>query len=175
MKKTKYVLALLAVVMLLAAGIGQAMAYFTTYTEAEGGITIWLGDDTQITEEFSNWNKTLTIENEEGEPVFVRAKVFYAPDSLSVASSGEGWSAGEDGYIYYGNSLAAGEKANVLNVKIDHIPEDVVHGDSFNVIVVYESTPVFYREDGTPYADWDSELVVTKRTGSAVTEGGGES
>ena len=50
MKKTKYLLTLLAAGTILTAGIGQAMAYFTTYVEAEGNFTIRLGDETKITE-----------------------------------------------------------------------------------------------------------------------------
>ena len=29
---------------------------------------------------------------------------------------------------------------------------------SFNVVVIYETTPVLYREDGTPYADWSAKV-----------------
>ena len=42
-------------------------------------------------------------------------------------------------------------------------------GDSFHVAVIYESTPVRYNADGTPYADWDEVL------NSVTMEGGVES
>lgn len=41
-------------------------------------------------------------------------------------------------------------------------PED---GESFNVIVIYESTPVRYDENGEPYADWSETLDVVTATG----------
>lgn len=50
MKKTKYFLAFLAAVMVLTAGVGQAMAYFTTYTEVKGLKVVRIGDETTITE-----------------------------------------------------------------------------------------------------------------------------
>ena len=173
MKKTKYLLTLLAAGTILTAGIGQAMAYFTTYVEAEGNFTIHLGDETTITETFTNWTKTLTIKNEEGsEPVFVRAKAFYAPESLTLTYTGEGWSKGDDDYYYYNVVLGGGESAKPLEVKIENIPIDVAKGDVFNVIVIYESTPALYDETGeNPYADWTSELVVTGRTESSAKPG----
>lgn len=192
MKKTKYLLTLLAAGTILTAGIGQAMAYFTTYVEAEGNFTIRLGDETKIVEKFENWVKELKVSNEEGsEPVFVRAKAFYAPDTLTLEYSGDGWSLGEDSYYYYNVPVNAGEATESLKVAINNIPTDVAKGDVFNVIVIYESTPVLYHEDGTAYADWNSELVVTGRTESSANpdsseknennennsnpEGGGES
>ena len=43
----------------------------------------------------------------------------------------------------------------------------------FNVVVIYESTPVMYREDGTPYADWNVVLDNgTSQSGSAVQKEG---
>lgn len=192
MKKTKYLLTLLAAGTILTAGIGQAMAYFTTYVEAEGNFTIRLGDETKIVEKFENWVKELKVSNEEGsEPVFIRAKAFYAPDTLTLEYSGDGWSLGEDSYYYYNVPVNAGEATESLKVAINNIPTDVAKGDVFNVIVIYESTPVLYHEDGTAYADWNSELVVTGRTESSANpdsseknennennsnpEGGGES
>lgn len=192
MKKAKYLLTLLAAGTILTAGIGQAMAYFTTYVEAEGNFTIRLGDETKIVEKFENWVKELKVSNEEGsEPVFVRAKAFYAPDTLTLEYSGDGWSLGEDSYYYYNVPVNAGEATESLKVAINNIPTDVAKGDVFNVIVIYESTPVLYHEDGTAYADWNSELVVTGRTESSANpdsseknennennsnpEGGGES
>lgn len=192
MKKAKYLLTLLAAGTILTAGIGQAMAYFTTYVEAEGNFTIRLGDETKIVEKFENWVKELKVSNEEGsEPIFVRAKAFYAPDTLTLEYSGDGWSLGEDSYYYYNVPVNAGEATESLKVAINNIPTDVAKGDVFNVIVIYESTPVLYHEDGTAYADWNSELVVTGRTESSANpdsseknennennsnpEGGGES
>lgn len=182
MKRWNYFLAILAAGMIMTAGIGQAMAYFTTYAETGGGHTVRIGDDTKITEEFSDWEKILIVENKEGsEPVFVRARAFVgAPYTLEY--TGENWTYSEaDGYYYYGGpvSFETGEEGRpiclggiavpgsgsqeerstkALNVQIRDIPEDVIEGDTFDVVVIYESTPVRYMEDGTPYADWTVRL-----------------
>lgn len=177
MKKTKYLLALLAAGAVLSAGIGQAMAYFTTYAQAEGGFTVRLGDETNIREDFDDWKKILTIKNEEGsEPVFVRARAFYAPDSLSLSYDGTGWSRepDKDGYVYYSEPVPGGKTAEPLKVSISKIPEDIAKGDIFNVVVIYESTPALYDEEGNPNPDWNSELIVTGRTESSAKPGNQE-
>lgn len=173
MKKAKYSLVLLALVMVMTAGIGKAWAYFTTYASAEGSITITLGDETEITEEFSNWEKRVTItSNEDSEPVYIRAKAFSS-SSYPLVYSGDGWTLGEDDYYYYNEIVPGGGKTSVLSVKIENVPtEKVEDGTSFNVVVVYESTPVMYREDGTPYADWSVVLDNgTSQSGGAQKEG----
>lgn len=43
--------------------------------------------------------------------------------------------------------------------------------DSFDVIVVQECVPVSYREDGTPYADWNRKIEDGKETGEEDGEG----
>ena len=43
-------------------------------------------------------------------------------------------------------------------VKIENVPvEDVKDGSEFNVVVIYETTPVLYDESGKPYADWNAK------------------
>ena len=36
--------------------------------------------------------------------------------------------------------------------------------DEFNIIVVYECTPVLYDDNGNPYADWDNAVVLDDST-----------
>ncbi len=182
MKKRKYypgVLALAAVVAVASAGIGTTWSYFTTYTEAEGGYTIHLGDRTEITESFTEWTKHLTIANEpDSQPVYIRAKAFCGSD-YKITHSGEGWTLNEaDGYYYYNSAVPGGGKTSELSLKIENIPEDPEDMERFNVVVIYESTPVRYHEDGSAYTveetDWD-EIVDTGSTESTGgTEGGGE-
>lgn len=85
---------------------------------------------------------------------------------------------GGDGWWYYDRIMApiidekTGEPgpdvADILHVGINKVPGTDKDGDSFNVIIVYESAPVQYNADGTALGpkeiDWNSE-VVTKRTG----------
>ncbi|MCI9006668.1 MAG: hypothetical protein HFI13_00980 [Lachnospiraceae bacterium] len=169
MKKTGYFLAVFALVCVMTAGIDRAWAYFSTYAEASGGISLRLGDETEIEEKFSSWVKHVTISNKEGsEPVYIRAKAFSG-SSYTLEYSGEGWEPGEDGYYYYKDSVPGGGSAKELSVRIGNVPEEELKdGLTFNVIVIYESTPVLYREDGTPYADWNAVL----DSGSSSSEDG---
>ena len=56
--------------------------------------------------------------------------------------------------------MAPGEKAEVLDVKIEYKGEQP---QDFNVVVVQECTPVIYDEGGNATADWDA--VVYSSTG----------
>ena len=156
MKLKKIILPLLALVMLAGAAIRPAMAYFTSYTRAKGGYTIHQSSTTTVDEEFSDWTKRITIQNTEGGPVFVRSRAF-AGSAYTLSYSGEGWSDGGDGWYYYGAPLPAGGTSAALLVSISNLPK-AEEGESFNVAVVYESTPVLYGKDGTTSADWDMIL-----------------
>lgn len=176
MKKSKILLTVLAFSMVLGLSIGSAMAYFTTFVTAKGGVTIRLGDHTTITEpEVTDWTKHIVIHNDGPDACYVRAKAF-AGSTLKLTYtdlSGGLWTDGGDGYWYYDfdgetkgvQPVPAGEDTQELLVKIDGIPtdEDVKKGkEDFNVVVVYESVPALYDESGSPYADWTQEIQVDK-------------
>ena len=153
MKLRKYILPLLAVVLVLAAGIGMASAYFTTYVTAKGGYVIHLNYETEIHEDVSQWTKHVSLYNREGSsPIFVRAKVFFA-DPYTLEISGANWVLDSEGFYRYQLPLYGGETAGELLIHISGIPEDAKPGDDFNVIVVYESVPAMFHEDGTPDLD----------------------
>lgn len=183
MKMSKKVLAALAVVLPLSVGAGSALAYFTANTSATGGFTVEVGNpDTEITEDFSNWTKTIVITNNGDVPVYVRARTYATQTDRVGEISGEGWTkgTGDDVYYYYGpvlNAKIAGDENNPpvidatkeLTIKI--IPPTLaVEKDEFNVVVVYESTSVL-KEDGTP--DWTFALREETEF-PAVKEGGNE-
>lgn len=185
MKRRRFypeILALTAIVGVASAGIGSAWSYFTTYAEASGGYTIELGDKTEIKETFSDWTKHVVIDNEEGsEPVYIRVRAFCGSQyTLEYLYDRTHWRPGDDGYYYYNRIVNGGESTDALDIKIYGIPENPEDMESFNVVVIYESTAVKYHEDGTPYhpvteTDW-GELLDTGGTGSGGTEKGeGES
>lgn len=160
MKKKSIVLALLAMGMVLTAGLGQTWAYFTTYVEVEGGYPVQLGgrSETDIEEDFSNWTKHVRITNKEGSaPVLVRAKAFCGSlYTLDYSSPSGKWSLNpNDNFYYYSDILNGGETTEELQIKIGNVPEDAEDPSAFNVIVVYESTPVRYDAEGKPYGNWD--------------------
>lgn len=160
MKKCKLILPVLAVTLVLASGIKETMAYFTTYATAKGGYTIELGDESRHTEEFSNWTKHVVITNsEESSDVYVRVKAFTGSEySLHYSDDSGKWNPGEEGFYYYSEALPKGADTERLDILISDIPEEVRESDSFNVIVVYESTPVLYDGEGNPYADWKNKV-----------------
>lgn len=169
MKKRDWCLAVLAFALILTAVGRGAWAYFTTFAEARGGYPISLGDETRVKEEFSAWTKHVTITvSEDSEPVFVRAKAFCGSRySLVYSDAGGKWTPGGEGYYYYSDPVAAGGSTDVLDIKIENVPSDVKDSESFHVVVIYETTPVLYQEDGTAYADW------TRKVDGGTVKGGG--
>ena len=165
MSKRKLAALILALVLVLAAGIGGAYAYLTTYVTARGGFGITLADKTVLEETVSNWTKHITVSNGEGaSDVFVRAKIFWA-DPFEIQISGAGWQKDGEGFYRYTEALPAGETTGVLDVKILNVPEDAEAGDDFNVIVVYESVLAVFNADGTPDLDtaWAGSVTVIEQ------------
>lgn len=158
MKKISVCIAALAAVVVALSSLPAAWGYFTTYTQARGGLPIYLAHKTEITEEVVNMTKRLVIDNkEDSSVVFVRARGFSDGSHPLIYSAPDGgWEDGGDGFWYYTKPLQPGESTTTLDVKIE-MPagEEPEEGDSFNVVVVYESTLALYDEDGNPYADWN--------------------
>lgn len=149
-----------AVVLVLCLSAREAMAYFTTYVKAEGGYEITLGNETEVQENVKDMTKEITISNTGATDCYVRVKVFCG-SQLEIEYAGavddQGnayWTKGDDGYWYYRDILPVHGQSEVLQAKI-RLPEE--YTDSFNVIVVQECTSVRYKEDGTPYADWEAK------------------
>ncbi|MCI9197539.1 MAG: hypothetical protein HFH55_06500 [Lachnospiraceae bacterium] len=159
MRKKNILLAAAAVSLALSTGIGSAWAYFTTYTQARGGYPIELGDRTTVEEEFSDWTKHVVITSSpDSQPVYVRVRAISGSVYNLVYSGSGKWTPGADGYYYYSDIVTGGMSTDALDVRIENVPDDVDDPASFNVVIVYETTPVRYHEDGTPYADWEANL-----------------
>lgn len=135
--------------------VGSAMAYFTTYSTAGGGVTMNMGfTETVPNEEVDENGKHITITNTGDYDCFVRVKAF-APVELTYNAPDGGWTDGGDGYWYYDEVLPAGETtSHELNITYK-FPSGDEKPEEFNIVVIEECTPVLYQEDGTPYADWN--------------------
>lgn len=186
MEKTKrwnalrlWLLTATAVMLVMSAVMGTAWAFFSTYARAKGGITIHLGHEETVEEEFSGWQKKVSITSTaDSRPVYIRARGFCADYGLTYNS--ESWGdMQEDGWVYYQKVLPPGQTADPLFVQILDVPSDrtVPDAESFNVIIVYETTEIQYAGDGSTIApedaDWNRK-VDTYRTGkdaSAETSG----
>jgi len=179
MNKRKLVLTFLVFALIICANIQPAIAYFTTFTYAKGSHPIYLRDTTRIEEQFSQQKKHVRIRSEDNsEPVWVRAKVFYAYQGIeSIDIEGQKWQRGEtdeNGYVFYNYTepLPGGGKTEELTVTIHTKSNETINpdeGDQYNVIVIYESTPVRYAEDGSILpVDWNAPLYEYDDNGNLV-------
>ena len=138
MKKRTLILAVLAVVLVLSASIGSAVAYFTTYATARGG--------------YVNIGKY---------PVFVRVKAFADSDGTLDydANAGSLWQPKNDGYWYYQKPLYAGTAAHPEGAVTDpfvvtiNLNRALKEGEELDVIVVYDSVAAVFNADGSPDLD----------------------
>lgn len=168
-KLSKKSLCLAAAALALTAGIsaGTAMAYFTTYAEASRSIALDMPgfSETDTIEKFSNWTKHVAIQNKGDSACYVRVKAYAGEkyqnnlkyedgkdesilgenqklDDIPFAERGS-WTLGSDGYYYYTEVVEPGQYTHVLDIIIPVGEDDK---DSFNVVVVQESTNVEYKD-----------------------------
>ncbi len=169
MKYKKYLLiAAAALLMIGAAAVSPAMAYFTDTHTASGMVTLSLGDsNVKPDESFDGMNKLITVTNTGDYAVFVRVKAIYGSNctvTLDAASS-SGWSDGGDGYYYYASPLAgktgdASEGESSSQLKLIVAAKEDTTADSFNVIILEEATRVRYDSNGNAIADWNDVIKV---------------
>ena len=169
MKKRKLILTALAVVLAVGVTAVPALAYFTAHTEAEGNVPISLGTTTTITEELPDpLTKVVTINNKGPEACWVRVRA-YSAYPLEY-TPGENWKENGD-YYDYTEILEAGDDTTALTVKVTP-PADPAQDENFNVIVIYEATPVTYNDAGElEDPDW-SAAVIKEETVTESQEGG---
>ncbi|MBQ6489856.1 MAG: hypothetical protein IJI75_11600 [Solobacterium sp.] len=168
MKRRNLILAVAAVCLLQCASIKTAMAYFSVSIRSEGHTEVKFSEHTEIKEDFDSWTKKLIVsyDGDDNGQVYVRARGF-APEEMTLTYSGDRWTDGGDGYWYYDGYIGNTEDTKattVLNVEINNVPADAKAGDSFNVVVIYETTPVQYDSDGSMIAaaeaDWNTEVKI---------------
>ena len=109
----KLVLSIVALVMISTLGIGKALGYFTTHTNATGGYKMDLGfTDTKIEEDVDKDGKHVVITNVGDYDCFVRIKVFAADNLKIKYNLGKDWQESDDGYIYYNKVLSSKDKTS---------------------------------------------------------------
>lgn len=165
MKNRTFWLAAAAVVLAGGIQIQNAMAYFTTHVEAKGGYEVAIeGGSSVIEEDVKNMTKYITLTNNGNCDCYVRVKVF-AGSLIDISySGGKQWKLNEkDGYWYYSEIVPAGGETKTLQAKIN-VPKE--YQETFDVIVVQECTPVLYKSNGAPYADWERQVDTTTDIGT---------
>lgn len=150
--------------------VGSAMAYFTTYTTAGGGVTMNMGfTETIPNETVDKDGKHVTITNTGDYDCFVRVKAF-APMELTYTADPDKWEAKNDGYWHYKEVLPA-KKSTSTELNISYkFPEGKDKPEEFNIVVIQECTPVLYDENGNPYADWNHVITTETTEDSKTTE-----
>lgn len=154
-KSSRKTLCLAAAALVLAGGVsvGSAYAYFTTYTEASGGVKFELGSTkTEVDEKVESGTKIVSIKNTGDYACYVRATAFAGSGYTLTFSDGgsDKWSDGHDGYWYYSDLLQPEETTGTLKIKIpDDLLKKVTEDDiEQNVIVVQECAPEAYDDSG---------------------------
>lgn len=183
MKKRHALLVLLALTLAVLTALPPALAYFTANARASGGRTVQLGRKTEITEEFADWKKTVRIAaNAVTRPCYVRVRAYSIAD-VPLTYGGAGWTDGGDGWWYCDTPIANGGEGaqdpawttqetaplvieiHIKNVAPEQLPEEL------DVPVVYETTPVTYRADGSRVgpleSDWSPALTVRGKEDAA--------
>ena len=166
MKNKTFWLAAAAIVLAGGIQVQDILAYFTTHVGAQGGYEVQIeGGSSVIEEEVKNMTKYISLTNNGDCDCYVRVKVFSGSHVDISYSGSTKWSQSKsDGYWYYSDILPAGSKTQTLEAKIN-VPKEFT--DSFDVIVVQECTPVLYKTDGSPYADWERQVDTTTDIGTA--------
>ena len=166
MKKNKFkksiCLAVLALTLVVGVCSKSAMAYFTTYVEAQGSVEVDLGfTETKPNDDVKKNIKTVSITNDKEFPCFVRMKIFVGNKFAELVKyqPGSGWSL-ENGYYEYDAILEPHATTSDFIIKLEDAfnlkpSEDDLR--EFNVIVIQESAPVRYDEDEMPYAEWNTD------------------
>lgn len=158
MKKRIY-LAAAALALVATLGIGSAMAYFTTYVLADGGVELSMGSSVTIPEEEMDLHfKIVTIKNTGDIDCYVRVTAFVNEENGDLVFSDESgkWTPGADGFYYYSDIVKPGETTEKIKIAVNGLLVEPEAGEEFNVIVVEECTPVRFDENGKAYADWES-------------------
>ena len=199
MKNMKTIcLTLVALALIITLNVGNTLAYFTDFIVAEGGKTLDLGfSEAEIEENVitdgSNGSKVIKIQNTGAYPCFIRVKAFagdkidetlnYTPtdkwklgkwnentNQWESVGAEEKWDAEDNRYWYYYESVVP--KAGYTDeIVVSFILPEGETGDKLNVIIIEESTPALYDNNGNPYADWDAKMNdPTTEIPSSVTE-----
>lgn len=175
----------ISIALLCIVSVPSALAYFYTYAQTEGTVTVSLSDKSDIVERIEKGEKIVQIKaDNNSDPVFVRVK-YVAPSNATITVvQNEGWVL--DGDFYYFSKPIDGKGDDsesdviksltdtTLNIKIER-PADMEEGETFDVVVLHEMTPALFSEsepsatykffdsekNGWWYADWTTTVKPT--------------
>lgn len=167
----RFGLAIVAVALCIAAGVGTTLAYYTDATDASG-VLPYNADKpkTEVKEEVDERGKDIRLTNTSGAPCAVRVKLYFAEMNADITLQGKdntdwgfvGNDAG-DGWIYYNKILWPGETTSVLRAEISSDAKDKAL-DDFAVNVVGQSVRAVWvdgegDEPGYDAGDFDGTII----------------
>ncbi len=158
MKKGKYLLILAAFAVIGLASVKPAMAYFTDYALATGYHVVKVHDPVvdPPTENVKDMVKTISLTNTGDFDMYVRVRAICPDTVTATMENTTGWT--KDGDFYtYDAILPVGQSTSEINLRISE-PTGELAGSDFNVVIIQEGTKVHYKEDGTPYANWQDKI-----------------
>lgn len=156
----------LTLLLVASAAVRPAVAYFTTYTENVGGLTLTMSPDVEIEEKAEQLTKDIQIKNTGSAPVWVRVMIYYpgekgfslawedVKDEQGESVDAEGVWTYDGGYWNYSKMIAPEKLTGTLKVTIT--PPDKYKAD-FDVQVLVEYTAKS-TTDTPPKADWNAKV-----------------
>lgn len=149
-------IALLAVMLLIISSVGATVAYFSATDKAEGAAVLNLKGESRIDEGDKDF-KEIVVTNTGKPDLIVRVKIFGVDTTKMDVATPDGWAEGNDGWYYYRNILASGQDTGApitVKLKSGLSEKEIAElGDSFEVTVVHEATPVVYDGDSLVLPD----------------------
>lgn len=167
--KRKQIIGLTALfALILSASVPSTIAYFTTYASALGRVEISLQAETEIIEQLPEpYSKHVQVQLDQGsQPVYVRVRAFSSstypvtprPSSTNWRQNGQYWE--------YAIPLFPEEGRNITDEIIFEIDPKEDETQDFNIVVVSESIPVEFDENGNPLpADWNKTIEIERGEG----------
>lgn len=155
--KSRTILLVIALTLVLSLSVGLSLAYFSDYANAEGGAKLSLGATTEIDEEVDpdTGAKSVWVNNTGDTNVVVRVAI-VGPTQMEVTAA-ENWVKNGD-YYYYKKVLKPGEstKVDTLVAQVT-LPAGTDLGDEYQIVVVHESAqPTYDGENNVEKPEgWD--------------------
>ena len=144
----KLLMMLLCILLLISTT--TVFAYYSNYFEVSQPLAVNVNDGIpQIVTSTGSNQINVTVRNTGSAKMFARIKVLTPSTVTASYSSADGEI--NDGYFYYSSPIETNSNPIVVNLS-------TTRTDSYQSVVVVETTTAQYNEQGTAYADWTTTI-----------------